>query len=89
MSRRRWPDWWAWELELGPHLLKRMTDRRFSEIELRRMLERASGHRDDIVESRWIIEAPPRQGVGGYRRTRPGATTAGGCHRLPGLGVRG
>ena len=60
MSRRRWPDWWAWELELGPHLLKRMTDRRFSEIELRRMLERASGHRDDIVESRWIIEARHR-----------------------------
>ena len=27
MRRRGWPDWWDWELELSPHLLKRMTDR--------------------------------------------------------------
>ena len=60
MNRRGWPGWWDWELELSPHLLKRMTDRRFTEIDLRRMLERASGYREDVVEGRWIIETRHR-----------------------------
>lgn len=60
MRRRGWPDWWGWELELSPHLLKRMTDRRFTEIELRRMLERASSYREDVVEGRWVIETRHR-----------------------------
>ena len=60
MNRRRWPDWWDWELELSPHLFKRMTDRRFTELDLRRMLERASGYRKDVVEGRWIIETRHR-----------------------------
>lgn len=50
MSRRDWPEWWDWELELSPHLFKRMDDRRFTEIDLRRMLERATGYRPDVVE---------------------------------------
>ena len=29
---------------------------RFSEVDLRRMLEHASGHRPDIIEGRFIIE---------------------------------
>jgi hypothetical protein len=56
VNRRGWPDWWDRELELSPHLLKRMTDRRFTEIDLLRMLERASGSREDVVEGRWVIE---------------------------------
>ena len=60
MNRPEWPDWWDWELELSPHLFKRMTDRRFTEIDLRRMLERASGYREDVVEGRWIIETRHR-----------------------------
>jgi uncharacterized protein DUF4258 len=51
-----WPPWWDWELELSPHLLKRMVDRQFSEVDLRRMLEYAAGMREDVVEGRWIIE---------------------------------
>ena len=43
-------------MELSPHLLKRMDDRRFTEIDLRRMLERATGYRPDVVEGRWVIE---------------------------------
>lgn len=60
MNRRGCLDWWDWELELSPHLLKRMTDRRFTEIDLRRMLETASGYREDVVEGRWIIETRHR-----------------------------
>ncbi|MBI2525096.1 MAG: DUF4258 domain-containing protein [Candidatus Rokubacteria bacterium] len=56
MNPTAWPDWWDWELDLSPHLIKRMDDRRFSEIDLRRMLQRASGRREDVVEGRWVIE---------------------------------
>ena len=61
MSRRDWPEWWDWELELSPHLFKRMDDRRFTEIDLRRMLERATGYRPDVVEGRWVIETRRRR----------------------------
>ena len=30
-----WPEWWDWDLELSPHLLKRMIDRGFNEADLR------------------------------------------------------
>lgn len=36
-------------------MLKRMVDRRFTEIDLRRMLGRAGGYTRDIVEGRWIV----------------------------------
>jgi hypothetical protein len=55
-SRQDWPSWWAWELELSPHLLKRMEDRDFNEVDLRGMLSWASGYRRDVVEGRWVIE---------------------------------
>lgn len=60
MGQAGWPEWWNWELELTPHLLKRMDDRRFTEIDLRRMLERATGYREDVVEGRWVIETRHR-----------------------------
>ena len=51
-----WPDWWSWELESSPHLLKRMTDRRFSEADLRTMLEDASGYHENDEPGRWVVE---------------------------------
>ena len=33
-----------------------MEDRRFSEVDLRQMLERAQGWRQDVVEGRYVIE---------------------------------
>ena len=38
-----WPEWWSWELKFTPHLLKRMVDRRFSEVDLRIMQDAATG----------------------------------------------
>jgi hypothetical protein len=55
LSAGGWPAWWQWELELSPHLLKRMADRRFTEVDLRRMLEYATKYRQDVVEGRWVI----------------------------------
>jgi hypothetical protein len=54
--RQNWPDWWDWELELTPHLLKRMQDRGFSETDLRRMLEDAIVLREDVEPGRWLVE---------------------------------
>ena len=56
MKRRRWPEWWKWELEFTPHLLKRMEDRQFNEVDIRTMLEHARSHCRNIVEGRWVIE---------------------------------
>ena len=56
MAKVQWPEWWSWELELTPHLLKRMVDRGFTEVELREMLERALGYRSDILEGRFVID---------------------------------
>lgn len=43
-----WPLWWEWELELTPHLLKRMEDRDFNEIDLRYMLQNATDFEPDF-----------------------------------------
>jgi len=40
-----WPEWLEWELELSSHLFKRMADRDFNEVELRRMYAAATGIR--------------------------------------------
>lgn len=51
-----WPGWWDWELEITPYLRKRMLDRDFSEVDLRRMLDDAQAYRRDAVEGRWVVE---------------------------------
>jgi hypothetical protein len=57
----RWPAWWDWELELTPHVLKRMVDREFTELDLRQMLEDASSLRPDVEEGRWVVTARHRR----------------------------
>ncbi len=57
----QWPDWWEWELELSPHLEKRMVDRDFTEVDLRTMLENAGSYHIDVVEGRWVIETRHRR----------------------------
>ena len=55
-DRTNWPQWWSWELELSPHLLKRMVDRDFSEVDLRIMLESALRLRENEEPGRWVVE---------------------------------
>ena len=38
------PAWWDWDLEMTPHVERRMEDRDFSEVELRDMLLRATNY---------------------------------------------
>ena len=51
-----WPEWWKWDLEFSQHLLKRMVDRQFNEVDLRVMLEQATAYRHNHEEGRWAIE---------------------------------
>lgn len=51
-----WPEWWNWELDFSPHLLKRMLDRCFSEIDLRSLMETAMELREDAEPGRWIVQ---------------------------------
>lgn len=57
------PSWWAWELELTPHLEKRMEDRDFTEVDLRAMFERASSVRPETVDGRFVVETVHRGAV--------------------------
>lgn len=50
---RRLPEWWDWELELSPHLLRRMEERDFTETELRRMLNGVRGVHPDAGARRY------------------------------------
>ena len=48
-----WPAWWSWEVDLGnPHLIKRMRDRGFDEIDLRQFCMVGIAHRRG---SRWAM----------------------------------
>lgn len=55
MAPKEWPPWWHWELEISSHALKRMIDRRFSETDLRHMLEDATAWRPNVVEGRYEV----------------------------------
>lgn len=56
-----WPSWWNWELELTPHIEKRMEDRDFNEVDLRAMLTKAKAFHDDVVDGRFVIETNHRK----------------------------
>lgn len=60
-KKRKLPIWWDWDLELTPHLFKRMLDRGFNELDLRLMLQRAFDYRPDVVEGRWILSTRYRE----------------------------
>lgn len=51
------PVWWDWEIELSVHVLKRMVERRFSEVDLRRMMDSALNCYRARQAGRWIVEA--------------------------------
>ncbi len=51
---RKRPAWWEWDLELSPHLVKRMADRDFTEVDVRSMLHAATRLRRDVEPGRWL-----------------------------------
>ena len=51
-----WPEWWQWEVQLSPHVLRRMLDRGFSETDLRLMMADAVALRPDEQPGRFVLE---------------------------------
>jgi Domain of unknown function (DUF4258) len=52
-----WPAWWRYDIVISPHVIERMQERGFSEIDLRTMLDDAVGHRPSVMPGRFLIEA--------------------------------
>ena len=50
------PEWWKWELSFTGHAETRMEQRGVTELDLRAMLERATGFRPNVVEGRFMID---------------------------------
>jgi hypothetical protein len=50
-----WPDWWGWELELTSHLERRMEERDLTELDLREVLEAATGFSPNIEVGRFVV----------------------------------
>jgi hypothetical protein len=57
VEKSDWPDWWDWELDLSAHVLKRMMDRRFNEVDLRGMMSEAFDVHADHEAGRWVVDA--------------------------------
>lgn len=55
-SMHPWPEWWNFELVISSHAVDRMDERGFSEVDLRTMLEDATGFRPSIVPGRFLVE---------------------------------
>jgi len=53
LRRQAWPPWWDWELELTAHVTERMSDRSFTEIDLRSMLEATASLGRDAEPGCW------------------------------------
>jgi len=51
------PDWWRWELTFTSHAELRMEQRGVTEVEVRAMLESATGFEPSVVEGRFMINA--------------------------------
>ena len=49
------PDWWPWELTFSSHAELRMEQRGVTEVEVRAMLEQATGVEPSVTEGRFMI----------------------------------
>ncbi len=55
-----WPEWWDWELVFTGHAELRMLQRSVTEVELRAILQRASGYSPSLVLGRFMVESTHR-----------------------------
>ena len=51
------PEWWNWELSFTAHAELRMEHRGVTEVDVRAMLERATGYEPSVVDGRFMIHA--------------------------------
>ena len=55
-SMPSFPEWWTWELSFVGHAEMRMEQRGVTEVDVRAMLERASGFEPNVIEGRYMIK---------------------------------
>lgn len=51
------PEWWNWDLSFTSHAEMRMDQRGVTEVDVRAMLERATGLEPSVVEGRFMIHS--------------------------------
>lgn len=56
------PEWWNWDLSFTGHAELRMEQRGVTEVEVRAMLERATGIEASVVAGRFLIHTRRGQG---------------------------
>ena len=54
-SKPAFPSWWSWELSFTSHAELRMEQRGVTEVDVRAMLERATGFEPSVVKGRFMI----------------------------------
>jgi Domain of unknown function (DUF4258) len=54
-SKSAFPAWWNWELSFTPHAELRMEQRGVTEVDVRAMLEQATGFEPSVVDGRLMI----------------------------------
>jgi hypothetical protein len=50
------PEWWSWDLSFTGHAELRMEQRGVTEVEVRAMLEQATGFEASVVDGRFMIQ---------------------------------
>jgi hypothetical protein len=55
------PEWWNWDLSFTSHAELRMEQRDVTEVEVRAMLERATGFEANVAKGRFMIRTRHRQ----------------------------
>ena len=55
-SMPTFPEWWNWDLSFTGHAELRMEQRGVTEVEVRAMLERATGFAASVVEGRFMVQ---------------------------------
>ena len=55
------PEWWTWDLSFTAHAEMRMEQRGVTEVDLRAMLERATGFEPNVVDGRFMIDVRHQQ----------------------------
>ena len=50
------PEWWNWDLSFTSHAELRMQQRGVTEVDVRAMLEKATGFEPNVVEGRFMID---------------------------------
>jgi hypothetical protein len=53
---RTFPEWWNWDLSFTGHAELRMEQRGVTAVEVRAMLERATGFEPSVAEGRFMIQ---------------------------------